>query len=370
MSVYPPPTEINDIFNPAYYQQDTGQGITQKAADLRYLKLSGGALTGMCTFQTGLTSLNQIVSSSGTVALPSYSFSSDPDTGISNILANQLDFSTSGISRLTISTTAISPNLPILAPDGSVGSPTYAFASSTGTGMYNPTNNRVGFTCNGILNSVLSSTAFTLYRPLLNADGTATIPALTFLSENNLGIYRQGLGNLSFSVSGAEIMRISSAGLIWYNTNGIRSGNGNASACAFNFNNSINTGLYYSVPSSVPTLNIATNGVRRAFFNTSGFAIGDLGDPLARKNFGSYTFTAPNLNQHGTTSTTITYTNAFASAPRIYLSTSFNSATSTYMYGVLASASDVGTTTFKINICNLVNNSTTGDITVNWIAEL
>jgi hypothetical protein len=196
-------------------------------------------------------------------------------------------------------------------------------------------------------------------------------PSTTALTNCGLqiGLANTGLqynaGVLYFGLGGTQMMRFQAAQI--YSSAPHNFTSGSVSAPSITNPSYQTTGLSFAAG---PILNVSVSAVRRAFWNTTGYAIGDLGDAVARKNFGTYTFTAPNLAQHGTTSTTITYANAFASTPRIYLTTSFNSATSTYMYGVLASASDVGTTTFKINICNLVNNSTTGDIVVNWIAEL
>ena len=45
MSAYPPPTEDLPIFNPAVFFVDE-TGITLGEADARYLKLSGGVMTG------------------------------------------------------------------------------------------------------------------------------------------------------------------------------------------------------------------------------------------------------------------------------------------------------------------------------------
>jgi len=252
----------------------------------------------------------------------------------------------------------------ILTNDGSNLSAPIGFINQANTGVYRIGGSNLGITVGSVKQLDFTSSLATFTNPI-------QVPATTTLTNCGLqvGLANTGLqynaGILYFGLGGTQMMRFQAAQIYSSQPHNFTNGStASPSVCASSFQT---TGLSWAAGN---ILNFSTSAVRRGFFNTTGFSIGDLGDAVARKNFGTYTFTAPNLPQHGTTNTTITYTNAFASTPRIYLTTSFNSATSTYMYGVLASASDIGTTTFKINICNLVNNSTTGDITVNWIAEL
>ena len=51
------------------------------------------------TFESDITFQGQILAKQGTAASPSYGFSSDPDTGIYNIAANQIDFVFGGVNR-------------------------------------------------------------------------------------------------------------------------------------------------------------------------------------------------------------------------------------------------------------------------------
>lgn len=54
MSAYPPPDNLNPIFNPEEYSHIIEGGLTLADADARYLKLTGGLETGEVVFQQGL----------------------------------------------------------------------------------------------------------------------------------------------------------------------------------------------------------------------------------------------------------------------------------------------------------------------------
>jgi hypothetical protein len=59
---------------------------------------------------------------------------------------------TNGVSRLTVSTSAVTSTLPFLGPNGSTSAPTYSFSGDTNTGMYwaDPTDgDQIGFSVGG-----------------------------------------------------------------------------------------------------------------------------------------------------------------------------------------------------------------------------
>lgn len=121
-------------------------GVNSGATAVEY-KAATVTSAGAATFPGALTNAD------GTAALPEYSFSGDTDTGTYRIGANSLGFSTSGTLRLTIDTTNHTSTLPYLAPDGTVGAPSFAFnsdADGTGTGIYRVGANSLGFSANGV----------------------------------------------------------------------------------------------------------------------------------------------------------------------------------------------------------------------------
>jgi len=252
----------------------------------------------------------------------------------------------------------------ILTNDGSNLSAPIGFINQSNTGVYRIGGSNLGITVGSVKQLDFTSSLATFTNPI-------QVPSTTTLTNCGLqvGLANTGLqynaGVLYFGLGGTQMMRFQAAQIYSSQPHNFTNGSTtNPSVCAASFQT---TGLSWAAGG---VLNFSTSAVRRGFFNTTGFAIGDLGDPVSRKNFGTYTFTAPNLSQHGTATVTITYTNAFSSAPRIYLTTSYSTTGTNYLFGILASAQDVGTTNFKICICQTVNNQSQGDITVNWIAEL
>ncbi len=68
MSVQPPPTVNSTIFNPAFFQSASSTSLTTDTADKRYLKLSGGILTGLLTTSAGIST--PTLFNVGTLTLP------------------------------------------------------------------------------------------------------------------------------------------------------------------------------------------------------------------------------------------------------------------------------------------------------------
>lgn len=127
---YNPPDEILPIFNWENYNYDTGAGISQSAADLRYIKKSGDTATGIINFSSG------ILNSDGSNASPSISFINDSNTGIYRIGADNLGITCGGINQLNLSTTAATFTNPIQSADGTASNCGYGFSSSASSGMY------------------------------------------------------------------------------------------------------------------------------------------------------------------------------------------------------------------------------------------
>jgi len=93
-------------------------------------KLYYGAAAAFQTAGSFNTSYQQMRSVNGIASLPSYSFTSDPDTGMYRSIADQLDFATAGSTRLNLSSAGLRSGIM-----GTSTNPAYSFTSSTGAGM-------------------------------------------------------------------------------------------------------------------------------------------------------------------------------------------------------------------------------------------
>lgn len=210
------------------------------------LTLSAGPLT----LGTG-----QVLTPNGTALLPSHSFSGDPNTGIYNAGADIVGFSTDGAVRLTLSTTALNPTVPVIpVTDASIalGDATHRFTTLFGGAVSDG-----GAAANGLLSStgtvvvhgggtawtqhdlragganVLSVNASGLY----GVNGNAGAPGYTFINDQNTGMFQNGADNLGFSTGGTLRANIDSTGLFFYGGReiGYRSLNGNAQNAGYTF---------------------------------------------------------------------------------------------------------------------------------------
>lgn len=116
----------------------------------------GGTLdvTGISTF------------ANGTVALPSIAFTSDTDSGIYRIGANNLGVGVAGAKVLDISATGLGVVGTVLNGDGAVATPAFSFTSDPDTGMYRIGVNQLGFAANGVLQAMASTNGW--YTDTLN----------------------------------------------------------------------------------------------------------------------------------------------------------------------------------------------------------
>lgn len=72
----------------------------------------------------------------GGLALTTYGFSGDADTGVYSSGVGVVDLVTGGTSRVSVSATEVTVNNAILLPDGSASQPVYSFTSAPSSGVY------------------------------------------------------------------------------------------------------------------------------------------------------------------------------------------------------------------------------------------
>lgn len=136
-----------------------------------------------------ITDAGALGSADGTAALPAYSFTSDPNTGIYNVGEDQIGISAGGTVRLTTSTTAHTSTLPVRNQSGTAAAPAYSFAGDIFTGFFSPAAEQLGFSANGTLRATLTTTSLTMAVPILASAGTDAAPSLSFADNPNTGFY-------------------------------------------------------------------------------------------------------------------------------------------------------------------------------------
>ena len=145
------------------------------------------ALTGAADFNgtvTGAT-FNATSTSGGgfqgidadTAAVPSFTWTSDQNTGMWHAAADQIGFTTAGVNRLTIAGTLITSTVQMNATTfnatstsgggfqgidaDSAAAPSFTWSADLNTGIWRPTTDQIGFTTAGVNRLTLSTTALT-----------------------------------------------------------------------------------------------------------------------------------------------------------------------------------------------------------------
>lgn len=116
------------------------------------LSLSGNATIGGTLGVTGVTTLSsQLLAAPGTLAVPGISFSTDTDTGFYSPTGGAVDIVSNGVGIIRYDNTGMFMLAGgIKALDGSAADPSYTFSSDQDTGIFRVGNNIFGFTTNGI----------------------------------------------------------------------------------------------------------------------------------------------------------------------------------------------------------------------------
>lgn len=299
MSAYQPPSYLVPIFNEEYFQTSSS-GLTISDGDLRYLKLSGGTLTGQLFLTSGVGNSN------GTVSLPSYSFSSDSSTGLYRIASGNIGIASSGTNILDISSTNINAHKGIIIdnfgsgisqiilkrPDTSTGfvmrNQSFVLVSGFTGGTVNDfliqsTSGGANLILSGGDNGVISmipgsstsnqnvriygsngtnyllnhqlTTSGTNCQQIILSSNSATSPNYSFIAESNTGMYLAATNQLGFTVAGTQRLSVRTTSVS--STVPVLASDGLVSAVGLGFSNFPSTGFYMNAAD----LSIARNGV-------------------------------------------------------------------------------------------------------------
>ena len=250
--------------------------ITIPVTSLNAPNLSGvvpnASISGSYTGMTNLTGSGTVDfakflgNAADTALLPSFSWTGDTNTGIYQPAADQMGFSTAGVLRLTLSTTALTSTLNIAAPTfsgsgasltslngsnittGTVAAARVATLNQNTTGSSGSTTGNAatatalqtartinGVSFNGTANiTVADSTKAptasptftgTVTSPTFNASSTtnggfqgidadtALLPSFTWTSDQNTGMWHAAADAIGFTTAGVNRITINSAGI-------------------------------------------------------------------------------------------------------------------------------------------------------------
>lgn len=186
---------------------DTDTGMYRSGANS--IAFASASALRVSISPTELVSRLQIQAIAGLVGGPSYSFENDNNTGIYNSAADALGFATNGVIRFNISTTETLSRLPFQGPLGSQGTPTYSFETDPNTGIYGSGTDGIVFTTGGTARGVMTTTIFDVSGwQIQHGDGSAGTPNLSFLSDTDTGFYRDTANQIAIALAGVTAGQI------------------------------------------------------------------------------------------------------------------------------------------------------------------
>jgi len=232
-----------------------------------FIKAQGGSINLIELGDKQNQAMNgQLLSSSGSLALPGISWSADNDTGFFWANSGEMRVSCNNTLNQIISSSLNSMSVPLSLPTGTVGAPSLRF-SDTNTGIWSTGDDGISFTSGGINRMYIyqDSIGFegTNMQFRAGVAGTAVRPFLAWPDGGNnhdTGFYRSNIDEISVSTAGTQRLSVSNSNLI--SKLPILASNGNTSAPSISFENATGNGLYLS-GSSPFNLGISVQGSQK-----------------------------------------------------------------------------------------------------------
>lgn len=194
---------------PTYsFASDPDTGVYRAAANT--LAVTVGGVEALEIGASGVSAIVRYLCADGAVGAPAYSYNSDPDTGVYRIAANRLGLAAgaAAVAEVGINYFQVNPGMFIYGPDGAVGAPGYSFANDPDTGVFRSGANGVSLSAGGA--TALTADTVSLYI----RDGTAANPAITFLGDTDTGFYRVGANIVGVGAGGVEVVRFINNGSV------------------------------------------------------------------------------------------------------------------------------------------------------------
>jgi len=156
-----------------------------------------------------------LLAAAGTAAAPGVAFDGDPDTGIYLSSSDVVAFAAGGIGRASVSSTAITATVPFHPASGGQSTPSYSFTTDPDTGLYRATvssQDALVITTGGTARAFISSVDARFSVPVTGPLGSVGGPTYSFTSDTDTGMYRSSADVVSLAAGGALAFSASSAG--------------------------------------------------------------------------------------------------------------------------------------------------------------
>jgi hypothetical protein len=196
-----------------YFAADGQIGAAIAGSAVGTIRATGwnGAVVGNVT--GNLTGL--VLASDGAVDTPSVAFANDPNTGLYSVGADSIGITTGGVLRLSVNTANVTSTLAFLAPAGTVSLPAYSFASDPDTGIYNPVANTIRIAVGGTrIVSINTAGVDILGNLVVNGGYAAATPNVCTVTGT--GLYGANTGaTLGLAIAGASSVEASATTMEW-----------------------------------------------------------------------------------------------------------------------------------------------------------
>jgi len=220
---------------PAYsFTSDQDTGIYRFAENELSITLGGVERMRVSPAQTRIIS-TQLGTNSGTAGAPAYTFTNDEDTGIYRPGANQVALTAGGVAKFAVDSTGglVADAGYIRNADGSVSVPAYSFSNDPDTGIFRGGVNFLSFTAGGtevvsfagtgsgsavlpgVNDTYALGSAALGWTKLYMMEGTAATPAYTFRNDTDTGLYRVGADRVSIALGGVQRFDLNATSLTW-----------------------------------------------------------------------------------------------------------------------------------------------------------
>ena len=172
-------------------------------SDSDFLKFGTTGLTTNVAMQIPTVGA-QVQFNDGTLSLPGMGFLSDTNTGVRRVGTDQGSLVAGGADIIQFGLFN-SVNVALFR-DGTAARPALSFINDQDSGLYSVAGNQIGIAANGgdiVRIGIFSGTAQTLH-----ADGAETAPAVAFINDVDSGFWRVGANTVAISTNGVKALQV------------------------------------------------------------------------------------------------------------------------------------------------------------------
>lgn len=157
--------------------------------------------------------INNLSVGNGAVGQPSINFQAEPNSGFYRVGSHDIGVAINGVKVTDFTASGVSTTQPSLHANGTAAAPSYSFTSDPDSGLYRPAEDQVGVAVNGAEVLQVQSSGVVVTGSAQVGAGSAAAPSLTFSGDNDSGLYSAGADQIGIAINGAEVAQWQAGGL-------------------------------------------------------------------------------------------------------------------------------------------------------------